>query len=102
MADRRYNLRTGVSRNYRLMSNLKIPRISRTQPQDKLYPVKVVERNGSQVRIHYVGYANSTDEWRELTDLVPMTSTNSGTNGDNSSSNISKTVIQPVYTMNFE
>ena len=97
MADHRYNLRMGVSQNYRLMSNLKIPRISRTQPQDKLYPVEVVERNGSQVRIHYVGYANSTDEWREQTDLVP---TNSSTNGDNSSSSISKTVIQPYSLYN--
>ena len=102
MAERIYNLR-GVTRNYRQLSSLNIPRTSRTtQPQDKLYPVEVVERNGSRVRIHYVGYDNSTDEWRELTDLVSTNSTSRGTNGDNTynSSTISNTIIQPYNLYN--
>ena len=89
MAKRTYNLREGITRNYRQLSNVTIPRINRTRTQDKLYPVEVVERNGSQVKIHYIGYDNSTDEWRELTDLQTQEIHN------NSSNNIDNTIIQP-------
>ena len=71
--------------------------------QDKLYPVEVVERNGSQVKIHYIGYDNSTDEWRELTDLVHSTNsgdTNNSNTTNNSSNNIDNTIIQPYSLYN--
>ena len=44
---RTYNLRAGVTQNYRQLSSLTIPQINRTRLQDKLYPIEVVERNGS-------------------------------------------------------
>ena len=53
MAERTYNLREDVTRNYRQLSSLTIPRINRTRPQDKLYAVEVVEGNGSRAKIHH-------------------------------------------------
>ena len=94
-----YNLREGATRNYRQLCSLNIPRVRTTRPQDKLYPVEVVERNGSRVKIHYVGYDNSTDEWRELKDLVFTNSTSQGTSGNNNST-ISNTIIQPYSLYN--
>ena len=38
------------------------------------YPVNLVERNGTRVLIHYVGYDSLFDEWREEKDLVNMPS----------------------------
>ena len=99
MAERNYNLREGVTRNYRQLSSLKIPRISKTQPQDKLYPIEVVERNGSRVRIHYVGYDNSADEWREQTDIISLTSTNNSSTNNNTIT-INNTIIQPYSLYN--
>lgn len=103
MAKRTYNFQEGVTRNYRQLSIVTIPRINRTRTQDKLYPVEVVERNGSQVKIHYIGYDNSTDEWRELTDLVHSTNsgdTNNSKTTNNSSNNIDNTIIQPYSLYN--
>jgi len=36
-----------------------------------------VESRGSQVRIHYIGFSSSTDEWPEETDLVSLIPTES-------------------------
>ena len=90
-----YNLWEGATQNYRQLCSLNIPKVRTTRPQDKLYPVEVVERN----KIHYVGYDNSTDEWRELTDLVSTNSTSQGTSGNNNST-IGNTIIQPYNLYN--
>ena len=39
---------------------------------NKLYPISIVERNGSRVKIHYVGYSDTNDEWREAGDVVTL------------------------------
>ena len=52
------------------MSNLDLPRSKRTSSKSKVYPISVVERDGSRVKIHYVGYSDSYDEWREVSDIV--------------------------------
>lgn len=68
----RYTLRAGTNRNYRQLANFKLPRERRISSEDRLYPVEVIETDGPQARIHYVGYDNSSDEWRELTELVEL------------------------------
>lgn len=35
-----------------------------------MYPISVVERNGSKVKIHYEGYGEEYDEWRDEDDIV--------------------------------
>ena len=70
MASHTYNLRSAKSRNYRELSNVNLPRFARITQRHKLYPIEVVERAGPRVKIHYVGYDDSSDEWRELSDIV--------------------------------
>ena len=65
-----YSLRRKCSKNYREMNDLDLPRSKRTSSKSKLYPISVVERDGSRVKIHYVGYSDSYDEWREVSDIV--------------------------------
>ena len=46
----------------------KLPKVTGgrvSRQTDKLYPVEVVETDGSKVKIHYVGYADHHNEWRE-------------------------------------
>ena len=38
----------------------------------KLYPIEVVETDGSRPRVHYVGYNNSNDEWYKHSELVTI------------------------------
>ena len=62
-----------------------------------------MERNGSQVKIHYISYDSSADEWRELSDLVHSTNsgdTNNSNTTNNSSNNIDNTIIQPYSLYN--
>lgn len=50
----------------------KLPRLTRDQTSrqiSKLYPVEVVETDGSKIKIHYVGYADKYDEGREVEDV---------------------------------
>ena len=39
-------------------------------PRDKLYLLEVVQRVESRVKLHYIGYDDSSDEWHELDDVV--------------------------------
>ena len=71
MANHEYSLRTS-KRNYRELTSVKLPKARKTSSKDTLYPIKVVEIDGSRARIHYVGYNNSDDEWRDLSELVTI------------------------------
>ena len=59
--------------NYREMVEIKLPKKSRSKDKD-LYAVDVVDDNDGQgrVKIHYVGYSSSHDEWRDETELVSI------------------------------
>ena len=52
------------------MSNLNLPWLKRTPYSNKLYPTSIVQRDGSRVKIHYVGYSDGYDEWREVGDIL--------------------------------
>lgn len=63
--------------NYRELLQVKLPRakrLKRKRSERKLYPVKVLERDEARnrVKIHYVGYDASDDEWREAADVVTI------------------------------
>ena len=60
--------------NYRKLSDLKLPRAIKVKSDDRLYPVEVVDKEDHRVKIHYLGYDSSYDEWREQDDVVPLTS----------------------------
>ena len=70
MASHGYGLRRSRNRNYKDLSDLHLPRVTRSRHRNKLYPVEVVERAGSRVKVHYIGYDNTSDEWRELSDII--------------------------------
>lgn len=57
--------------NYRELLDIKLPKEKRT-PRDQLYPVTVLDRNESQVKIHYVGYTSTHDEWRDISELEQL------------------------------
>ena len=72
MASHGYRLRASRNRNYRDLSDVHLPRVTRSvhKQRDKLYPVEVVQRAKSRVKMHYIGYDDSSDEWHELGDIV--------------------------------
>ena len=72
MASHTYSLTTSRNRNYKDLSDMHLPRVTRSvhTPRDKLYPVEVVQRAGFRVKVHYIGYDDSSDEWHELGDVV--------------------------------
>lgn len=58
--------------NYKDLAEIKLPREKRRRAvnsSDQLFPVSVVERKESQVKIHYVGYTSIHDEWRDIDEL---------------------------------
>ena len=58
--------------NYRDLVHIKLPREKRGRsdhPRDQLFPVSVLERRDSQVKIHYEGYTSIHDEWRDVGEL---------------------------------
>ena len=66
-----YNLRSSEPKSYSL--DVKLPRATRIpmrSKEDELYPIDVVERDGDRVKIHYIGYGEDEDEWREITEIV--------------------------------
>ena len=60
--------------DYKELADVKIPKIQRRKQcvrnHESLYPVKIVQRKGAQVKIHYVGYSSSYDEWCDENDVV--------------------------------
>ena len=77
---------------------MKLPKASKVVSKDKLYPIEVVEIDGSQARIHYIGYDNSTDEWRDLAELTTLPLTPRAK--DNNSTNVHDRPIQPYGLYN--
>ena len=75
--------------NYKSLTELSLPKARRVQNQEKLYPVEVVEREDNRVKIHYVGYDSSHDEWHEYDDIVHLTT----------SPDVDKTLLHPFHSM---
>ena len=54
-----------------------LPREKQHSTAKKLYSIEVVATRNTKVRIHYIGYSDQYDEWREANDLVPINQTSS-------------------------
>ena len=90
----KYNLRDRVGRNYREFSTVKLLRVSKVSTVSKLYPIEVVESDGSKVRIHYMGYNDSADEWKERNEVVPTRPSRASSTESKSNEQSN----QPMYT----
>ena len=66
----KYCLRERKTKNYEETAML--PRLmpKKRKADDNLYPVEVIEKVGSRVKIHYTGYGSEYDEWRDEKDIV--------------------------------
>ena len=67
-----YNLRARKNIDYKAIEDLKLPRQEKTRREDKLYSITVLERDldCDRVKIHYSGYSDKHDEWRDAADIV--------------------------------
>ena len=79
-------------RDYASLADLKLPRIKKSnnhstprlsdsegEANGELYRVEVVEENTatSQVKVRYIGYSTSFDEWREKEEIVDLSDSDS-------------------------
>ena len=75
-AERRPGLRPAHRVNYKKLSELKLPKASRSRPstvdQEHLYPVEIVEEDSLRYKVHYVGYSRSFDEWKSKEEIVAL------------------------------
>ena len=57
--------------NYRDLVSYKLPRQPRLKKKSSkdLFSVKIVEEQGSRVKVHYIGYSCSYDEWRNREEI---------------------------------
>lgn len=68
-----YELRRRSRKDYKELGDVKLPRLPRAKPKDDdLYPIEVVERSGQRVKVHYIGYSEDTDEWKEAGDIIDL------------------------------
>ena len=59
--------------NYKDFATFKIPASGRQRVEKKeLYPVEIIERNEDCVRVHYIGYKDDYDEWKDVTELESL------------------------------
>ena len=67
-----YNLRKKEKTNYQELSNVILPRPVRSNNTSKLYAITVVEEDGERVKVHYEGYDDKYDEWKEISEIVDL------------------------------
>ena len=69
-----YNLRNRPCKDYRRLAEPKISRATRQKKADstQLYPIEISERQEDSVKIHYIGYSDRHDEWRDPSELVSI------------------------------
>jgi len=59
--------------NYKFLADIELPKAKRScTKKDKLYAVTIVGRQGTKLKVHYVGYGSQYDEWRDKADIVPL------------------------------
>ena len=58
--------------NYKELSCFKMPRLCNKKPikvTEQLYAVNVLEKKDGHVKLHYIGYEDRFDEWRDEAEL---------------------------------
>lgn len=70
-------------KSYKDFENIRLPQARRVWniKEDELYELEVLEENEStgEVRVHYIGYDSSHDEWRDKNDIQVIKSATPGT-----------------------
>ena len=64
--------------NYKELSQLNLPKSSikrRRKVSKKLYPISVIEKQENRVKIHYIGYEDHFDEWRDEAEVETLQDT---------------------------
>ena len=53
-------------------TNVKLPRASKRKrnADDELYRIEVLEEKEERVKVHYIGWSEEYDEWRDRADIV--------------------------------
>ena len=68
-----YSLRNQPRKDYKQLADVQLSRPGRPRlPTDTLYDVEVVDSNANQVEIHYVGYGDEFDEWRDESEVIDL------------------------------
>ena len=67
-----YNLHKREPKDYKKLSDSKIPRAIQYNSREKLYPLEVIETDCHRVKVHYIRYGESDDEWRNSEDIVGL------------------------------
>jgi len=59
--------------NYKFLADIELPKAKRScTKKDKLYDVTIVGRQGTKLKVHYVGYGSQHDEWRDEADIIQL------------------------------
>ena len=79
-------LRTKCRRNYKELSDITLPRRTKQKANpSRLYPIDVVEQDANgRLKIHYIGFSSVFDEWREPSDIVPLSEKGGSSHNDTS------------------
>ena len=67
----RYSKRKRNRIDYKqLADSFKLPRAKKIPTsRDKLFPVKVLEPENDRVKVHYIGYGEEYDEWKDRNEI---------------------------------
>ena len=58
--------------DYRQLADVRLPRATRRPRKaasSDIFPVTIRERKDSRVKVHYIGYSSSYDEWKDVSEL---------------------------------
>lgn len=70
-----YSLRNREIKNYKELTQLKLPRIQRrSQKNTTLYELEVVDEDAytNRVKVHCIGYGSDDDGWRDRSEIVTL------------------------------
>lgn len=91
--------------NYRELADVKIPKMRRYKRcmtnDETLYTIEILQRKGTRVKIHYVGYSSSHDEWHDENDVVVCTNNHEETVTVSPHSSKNTETVQP-FSLHFE
>ena len=70
----------GDKANYRELTKCELPRIissrqkQKLKPKEDLYPIEIVDTDSEdKVKVHYIGYSDTFDEWKDLSEIEDIT-----------------------------
>lgn len=83
-------LRKRLPKDYKELTDVKILKAKRLKcdgaSSGSLYPIEIVEEENNRYKVHYVGYANTYDEWKTCEELVTLSDSSKSSTSDTSNS----------------